>query len=412
MSIEVTPLVLLQSREEADGAFAQDVSGSAFIDLPIREGTEQLNLSPNPLDTETAQQRIDGYGSVIAGPKFAELTFGMNIGCSGAPAGDGQQSIARDDSPLTHLLGIGMGGCDDQNAGTDVDSGTSATEFSVTSAAGFAKGGAFARVRDSDGRLEAREVAGVSGTDITSRLALSDTPSANDVIYAATTCYPTENPLTSFQMKRWGTELQDRWHLLGGQLTALAFSTETGAIPTITPSFRFANWQPAEDASSRFDSGILPLGSYGDFWELAFMDSEVLAVPVADSTRTLLHAPQLAIQSQLAYVPAPSVSGVNTVLRMRRNRVAPTFALTFSTYLEDYAWVNAARNRAYYYLQIQIGSDPQRGCILLTFPRAQVVSAIPNDTAGLRTQEVTVRCTNDTDDTSELTRAVSRVHVF
>ena len=413
MAIDVTPLRKIQIDEEPSGAFAVDrTTSGSFSDMPYREGSESYNPLPGLLPSERVQQRKDGYPLEVQGPLSADLTFTTSIGSVGSAnaAGDGVSSSTAAQAGWLKLLKIMLGGLDEGNAGTDVAAATDATDFEVTSAAGFTKGGAFGRIRSGDGRLEAREVGAISGTDLTSRIALSETPSGSDVIYAATTAYPTEDPDTSLQAKVIGANTEDRFLLLGGQLTSLAFELSLGAIPTFTPGFTFADWKRADEAATAFNTGLVPLATFDRYEEIVFHNSEVMVVPVAATARDVLDTPQLSVTSQVAFARAGSPSGVNTYLRHVRKRAAPSFEVQFHVYADEWdTWDAARRNRGRYYFQCQAGSIPGE-TMLFVLPSCQVINVTPGDVEGLRTALVTMRASNDSDDTSALTRAVARWH--
>lgn len=405
---EVSPLEYIEIDEEPSGSYAVDrTSGGTFLYCPHREGSLSMNADPGLIEPGTAVQRLDQYVKLVQGPKRPSIGWEMNLPVMGGAAGDGVASKAKADAVALRAMYLALGGIDEANVGTTVSAGSSVTDFTVASAAGLTKGGAYGWV-NSAGRMEAREVGALSGSDVTARIAHSAGPGAG-VIYGATTVYPTEDQQASWQVKHYGVHTTDRKLFRGLQVDSMAMAFDFEDLARLTVQLSGADWDLSSAASSAFNTGIIPLGSLSNFQEIAAYDSEVIATPVATSTRTVLDVAAFGFNFAIAYINAPSPSGTNGILRKRRNRTPPSFEITWNVYAETEAWYTAAQNRDFYYVQAQVGSVPgftQLHC----FPNAQIVDAQREDLGGLQTVKVTARATIDTDDTSELTRAAYRHH--
>tara|TARA_R100000808_G_scaffold13674_1_gene32961 strand:+ start:652 stop:1887 length:1236 start_codon:yes stop_codon:yes gene_type:complete len=409
MSIELHALRRIALTEEADGAFATDVTGSAtYLDLPFQEGTANLTLNLPELDAQVAQQRIDARNQIVFGPKSAELSVTVPLGATGVAAGDGSDSPAFDDQALLLLLKIVFGGANDENTGGDVTSAAASYQL-IGSPAGWDGGESIGWV-NSAGVFEARSVRGLAATTIQLKDQLSATPTASDVLYAGTTIHPTANPLTSIQMIVEGAEQDDRWLLMGGQVTsAPAITVALGEIPTISFTITFANWASEPSAA-------ITVADYGTFTPVAYTGSlrAINGVASGSISGVCLDAAtiNLAMNSPV-YTPVRSGCGTNTIKRYRRNRAVPFCTLTAHIPYEDTSWFTERDDGEYYGLTIQIGTVAGF-VVLLEVPKAQVTNVQLIDEGGLAYQAVTFSATTDSfttqADDADIQYAAFRLH--
>lgn len=408
MSIELHALQRIAVTEESNSNFCIDLTGSAtYLDVPFQEGTAQLSLDVDILRPNTVQQRIDAQPRNVIGPRGATLTLTMILAPTGNNSGT---SRAITDAALLQLLKIFYGGADASNAGTTFTGGTAAAP-TVTSAAGFAAGGACGWA-DSDGIVHLHEIDSVAGTTINLHQQFPGAPSNGNVARAATTIFLTENPDTSVQMIVEGAEEDDRWLLLGGQLTgAPTFAIPVGGLPTVTFTIGFAYWKGLGDQA------ITP-ATYANFDPQHFEGFIRAKLYDFGTARQLLDAAALTWEQQgPIYTGVASPSGTapqlggRPVKRWRRNRAVPIARLGLSLPFEgqDYFQERDALNN--YHFEVQIGSGSS--ALLLTMPRTELVNVQRIDQDGLAYQQLSFEATNDgaTDDaSSEMERSALRIH--
>ena len=390
MSIELHALQRIALTEESNSDFCVDLTGSAtYIDLPFQEGSAQLALNADILRPNTVQQRIDAQPGNVLGPKGATLT----VTCVLAPYGNnGGDSPAVTDFALGQLLKTFMGGADASTTGTTFTGGTAAAP-TVTSATPFAAGGAIGWA-DSDGIVHLHEIDNVASTTINLHQAFPSAPSNTNVARAATTLYLTDNPDTSIQMIVEGAEQDDRWLLMGGQLTAApTLSITVGQLPTITFTIGFAYWKSLTGAA------ITP-ATYNNFVPTYFEGFVRIKSYDSGTARTLYDTAAVTWEQQgPVYVPVASPSGTAPQLggrpmkRWRRNRVVPVARFGMSIPYEDTTWFTARDNLNNYHLELQIGTDTN--ALLLTLPRLECTDVQRIDQDGLAYQQVSFEATID-----------------
>lgn len=409
MSIEKHELQRVAFTEEASDAFATDVTDSAtYVDIPV-QGVATVTLDVPELDPNIQQQRMDSRNIIEQGPRSATMTFACPLGATGVAAGDGDTSPAYDSQGLLYMLKVAFGGVRDENGGTTVSSAASAYTYVPATVDAMPGGGVVGRV-NAAGRLEARPVCdNIGGTHVV-RDQFSATPSAADVLFAGTTIYPTENPLTSMQFVVEGAEEDDRWLLMGGQLTGPpSITLALGEIPTISFTITFANWAAEPSAA------ITP-AQYGTFapvsaWESLRVINGAASGSIsgecidAASANTALNAP--------VYAPVKSGCGTNTIKRFRRSRAVPFAEVTVHIPFEDTSWFTERDDKEFYGLFIQIGHVAGE-VIVLDFPRCQVLSPQRIDESGDAYQSVKFAATTDTHtdeaDNDDIRYAAMRIH--
>lgn len=408
MSIELHALQRIAVTEESNVNFCVDLTGSAtYLDVPFQEGTAQLALDVDILRPNTVQQRIDSQPRNVIGPRGATLTLTMILAPTGNNSGT---SRAITDAALLQLLKTFYGGADASNVGTTFTGGTAAAP-TVTSAAGFAAGGAIGWA-DSDGIVHLHEIDNVASTTINLHQQFPGAPSNGNTARAATTIFLTENPDTSVQFIVEGAEQDDRWLLLGGQLTAApTFAIPVGGLPTVTFTIGFAYWKKLTGAA------ITP-ATYANFDPQYFEGFVRLKAYDSGTARTLYDVAALTWEQQgPVYVPVASPSGTAPQLggrpakRWRRNRAVPIARFGMSVPFESTDWFDDRDTLENFHAEVQINTGTS--ALLITMPRIELVNTQRIDQDGLAYQQLSFEATNDgaTDDaSSEMERSALRLH--
>jgi hypothetical protein len=408
MSIEVFALQRIEIGTEAAGAFADRTLPGDFADLPFQEGSAQLALNRDPLNPQVVQQWMDARSPVILGPRMASLTVTVPLAAVGAQA----TSPAYTSWALGILLKTAFGGADDSNANTTFTGGSAAAP-EVTSATPFVAGGAIGWV-DASGVYHLHEVDNISLLVVNLHQAFPGAPSNTNPARGATTFYLTEDPDTSLACVVEGKEQDNRWALVGGQLTAApTFAFPLGEIPTVTFTITFADWVELSPAA------ITP-ATYGET-EHVYTEG-FLRIKQYDTgtSRTLYDAAQIDFELQgPIYVPVRSPSGTSpqnggmTVYRWRRNRVTPIARMSMNIPHENNDWFDNRDALSDYHIEWQIGTSAAGKAILLTLPRAEVVNVQPVNQDGLAYQRVTFEATIDGatgTSANEQERSAMRIH--
>lgn len=407
MSIEVRALQRIAVTEEAAGSFAVDVTGSAtYLDVPLQEGTAQVELLQDQLEPQTVQQYIDAYPTSVLGQSRARLTFTMPLHGLGQSNGNGATSELVEATALTWILAVVFGGWEDGKTGTTENGGAS-TASSIEVSANLSIPGQAVGWVDSSGTYHLHSHKSGDANTKNLRHELPSAPSASNEIYGVTTIHLAENPLTSLQFIVEGAEQSDRWLLMGGQsVAAPTITREIGQIPTITFTFEFAAWaqepeQPITAAS---------YANYDPIYVTGFVRSNLAATV----TRNVIDAARVEYTlNGPIYVPVLSPSGTNGIVRWRRSRAVPFVEISFSVPYESYStWMQERDDKDIYHWEDQLGTSAG-STVLIDVPCAQVWDAQPVDEGGLAYQQVTLRSQNDsvTDDQStELERSAMRIH--
>lgn len=413
MSIEVHSVQRL--RVWSESSFATDGTGTLgnYTDVPMREGSGTMTLTLDSLDPMQSVQSRYEYREEVLGKRSATLQFTLNLAPTGTAAA---ASTAAVQGALGLLLKATMGG-ETLGTGTTFTGGT-ATQPTVTSAAGFAAGGAIGWVNAS-GILEVREIESIASTTITLKHAFSGAPQNANVAYAAATYYFTEDPQESLQFIVEGVEEQDRWVLLGGQAVGgvtLAIDPSGAALPSVQFSMTFANWLSSTECAGTI-TGALGTATYTNYNPIVGFAGELRAFTVGASTlvtSSLVHCSALSFAPKIAYVPVTSPSGTNTVYRWRASRVSPPVEGSFTTFFSDYTWWTARANKTDVDIAYQMG-QAAGSAALITAPTVQIINpqrvADGNQLAG---QTVAFKGRRDTDtgaSTTALAKAPVRIHL-
>lgn len=412
MSIEIHNVGALRVLSES--TFASDGTGTLgnYTYVPFNEGTGTMTLTTDSLDPQFAvQSRIEGRKDVL-GKRSATLQFTMNLAPTGTAADDGNSAVQ---GALGLILKAVMGG---QKLGTGTTfTGGTATQPTVTSAAGFEAGAAIGWV-NGNGVLEVREIESISSGTITLKLGFSAAPSNGEDAIAAATYYLTENPSESLQFLVEGVESQDRWLLLGGQCVGgmtLNLDPSGASIPTVQFSLTFADYKTSSETAGSI-TGTLSAASYSNYEPIVGHVGELRCVTVGAATLTtssVVHCSALAFTPKIAYVPVPSPSGTNGIYRWRAGRANPPAEGTFTTFFEDLTYWTARDNRTDKAIFYTMGTTAGEA-LLISEPTVQIKNpqrAAADEIAG---QTISFSGRRDTDvgaSTTEIAKSPFRIHL-
>jgi hypothetical protein len=211
-----------------------------------------------------------------------------------------------------------------------------------------------------------------------------------------------------------GKEQDNRWVLVGGQLTAApTFAFPLGEIPAVTFTITFATWLELSPAA------ITP-ATYGETEHIYTEGFLRIKSYDTGTARTLYDAAQIDFELQgPVYVPVRSPSGLSaqsggqTIYRWRRNRVVPIARMSMNIPHENNDWFDNRDALSDYHIEWQIGASGAGKAVLITLGRAEVVNVQPVNQDGLAYQRVTFEATVDGatgDASNEQMQSAMRIH--
>ena len=380
MAVGVGPTVhaVQRLRVWTETTFCSDGTGTLgnFTDVPVKEGSMESPVAPYETIDHGAlvQYRWDYREEIIGKQKPVQLKFTMALAPTGTAAGNTTAAVA---GALGVLLKACMGG---ESLGTGDKASTGWTSSAGTvqgvSSDGFPAGNAVGWVNGSS-VLEAREVEQQqSATGVTTKRAFSGTPANNDVLYASATYYLTSDPSSSLQFIVEGLELQDRWLLLGCQMTSVSLSLPIGsdnAIPEITFTFESTKWMYGDDCATNLTGSALGTATYSNFNPIAGFAGRFMVQTVTTATYTgsTVDVSAVSFDPKWKFQRVNSPSGTMATLRWLASRQsAPCVEGSFTTYFSDYTrfdWRDLKTDLA---LSYQIGTAAG-SAILITAPTVQ-----------------------------------------
>ena len=369
-----------------------------FLSVPFLEGTASLSLTQTMLPVTTAQQYLDQIAEDILGPKAWTLSFQMHLAATGTAA---DASTAAVTSPLGILLKAIMG-AQSLSEGTTYASGGAQTGCVVNAGQGT-------RVTAGNAILfgtEAREIKTRSTDTIAFKQAMAATLAAG-TLYRSATYSLIENPAESLQFVIEGTELQDRFVLMGGQ-GSFSMEFPFGGIPTVTFNISGASWV-------NFTGSALAVASYTATSQVVCMASE-LTVPVnGTTTRVAIDAQTVGITPNITYAPIKVLGGVQNILRFRRQRSVPIATAQLGLAYENQDWFTGRSATTAYAINLQIGTTAG-STVLVCLGTNQIVDVqraeVEPQLAG---QNVSFKARNDGDcgtASTELERSALRIHLL
>lgn len=419
MTIHVEPIKRIRAYEEPNGSFASDHTGTLgdFVDIPAVEGSASLTLTQQMLEPQDLQQRQDDWNQDVLGLKRASLQFEINLAPTGSAAGSG---TAAQHGPIGRLLKAIMGAEFLGTGGTIDDTAPTAHQLDYT-AGSFDEGSAVGWV-NSNGEMEAREVATVTASTVTMRKEYSETPSDTDVLYASATyaLAPWNGDSgTSLQLVVEGLESDDRWVLLGGQAESVSLNlspSTDGVIPRLTVNLQFAHWIKGADAATDLTASALAAATYSQYSPVALNDGE-LYVPAASGTSysasDIIHASAIEFNPNISYQPITSPSGTQIILQWARPHSPPAIQGTFTLPYEDLTWFDARDNRTEHSVWFQIGRSAG-GSVMLSAPSVQITDVQRQEAEGIAAQQVSWkgRPDNYSSGSNDINDAPFRIHLL
>lgn len=228
---------------EAESSFGVDTTTFATLRLPIIGQVDASGLVHNKVDSaRTVQYRNDGTAWILG-------TMGGSFKTKMYLAGHGSTtSGATTITALETLLGVVFGNAAvSASAGTTLTGGTASVP--TTTASGTFSAGSLCFVGsqgDARGGAQGYAIATHVTTSLTLLTALIGAPTNGDVLYSATTIYPSESPtsttVTSLRFLLQTANLQYECH--GCFPTAVSISgLNPGELPTIEITWAVAWWR-------------------------------------------------------------------------------------------------------------------------------------------------------------------------
>ena len=421
MTIELWQIGRARVATEAGrAAFGVDQTGTPanFIDVPIVEGTIELQTQRAHLAPNIVQQWRNAHAKHVLGARSATLGAGLVLHSTGT-AYTGQNTIPFATSAnyaLRRILAAIMGVADNgtvQAAATTVQSGSTASTINVTAGHGNTLG-APGRVIGVviNGRVEAREILSVTANSVTVKQALSAAPAAGAAVYWGITFALAEDPVDTLQWILEGYETTDRFAVFGSTGN---FSIELalGELPKIALALQAASW-------ARMSPAALAAATYANHLGMsAVVDSEfIVGTGTITSTqvRNVVPWTQATWTPAFGYLPIRSPAGVQTHLGFRGDRSRGVTG-QFTTYLDGSGvdWWARDADRSDLSLWQQIGSTAG-SIVCLSAPTAQITaSPVRADAGGLVGVTVSWEGRNDeaiASPASDRERSAFRIHVL
>lgn len=358
----------VQVHDGNEATFATDLAGS-FSGLDVRlAGPAKIDMAQAFTRDPSVRQRLEETHDMIALLKSGtRLTLPTFLRGTGTAAGDATAAVGAADLAESRMLVNAFGG-ESLGTGTTVnDAGASATEFTVTSAAGLAVGQALL-VTLATG-LEASVIGAIATNDITLTRALSAAPANGAVVYASATYYPIQVLANTIQFDVLTAGAASAYYrALGCQLTPKLSNLIPPALPLVTYEAMAASW-------AQKTGGALALASYGNASNppIPGYASSLYLGTVAATTRTLTHFSALDIDPGLGVVGIPSGSGTEGLQGYSRTAMLPTVKLTLNEWTAaTHDLVTAQTNK---FLHYQIGATAGQ-TVLIEIPN-MVATALP-----------------------------------
>lgn len=419
MTVVQEPIKRLRLYEEPNGSFATDHSGTMgdFIGCPFVEGSLSFSLNRAVLPVGHSQQHIDGMAEKVLGIKTWELSYQMNMETVDTKAGNGV-TIAQ--GALGRMLKIGMGG---ERLGVGdtfaVSAGTNA--FDVTTGARWVAGSAIAGATGAGNALEVRVIESISSNTVTLKHNFTETTVNTETAWNSATYYLETgdgDTITSAQFALEGLEQDDRWLLMGGQLTGLAIEAGPGIVPTMTFTWQGVDWDYADgtDTSGTLTGSTLGIETYADAKPLVVKDSElrVFTNGTATLTSTLIDAPAYTFAPNIQHAAHFAPGGTETVKTWIRLHQPPVISGTIQRPYEGTGWKDAMEGLTNLGIFLQIGTSTTDGAVCIDVPTVQVTNWQRVDIGGIAGEEITWEARQDSDVGSSVTDialSAFRVHI-
>lgn len=407
MSIELSSNYRVAVYREPDGSFAVDNSGtpSAFQDIPCQRGSISWDPNPQRLEKNTVYQTIDANDGVVIGHYRPTLSFTTILYPASTRAVDGVASVTSANHALFCLLEGIFGGEISGNQGTTLGTITNAYTVDADTGDGsnWAKHYGIA-LQDADGIMEIHEVQGVSTDTITTKATPTFTPATAVDALNCTSFYCSESD-KSFQFICEGSETDDRWLLMGMQVTSMSINVPTDEFPTITFNFSGVHVKSlaAQAITTATYANYAPVSKTGNFLLATFEDA-------AGSTTADLCSPSRSINLNVQFSPIICGGETYGINRWKRMHAPPICTMEVVSYFEVKTYFDAVPNESSYYASFQHGNAISEGGFAIVMPNAQLTKFMRTDADGKGAQTLTLEAQQDTNETSELGLSPVRIH--
>lgn len=417
MAIEVHPVARIRVEEET--TFATDQTGSLgnFKEVPAVEGTPTLTISQEALNPGQLVQHIDAWNEKILGVKSASLSFDIPLAPTAVAADSSTTSVQ---NALGEMLKSMMGTETLAQGDTINDAGAAATDFDVSNISRWSTPGPPGRavgLVNTSGILEVTEVESSSGSNLAFKRDFSFTPTNGATVYNSATYSMATNPTTTLQFVVEGIVSDDRWILLGCQMSSWSFTFEPGGVPRLSLTFEAAGWIHGEDGATNLTSSALGTSTYTNFSPRVLSDSAfIIGTVTAAARQSGLNAAAFSVTPNLSFQSNTSPGGSassDIITSWTRVRTGPTFSGQFTIPFEDETWRNHKESKDDLYCQIEIGNKIGN-MIVISFPTIQITDVQRVDNAGIASQNVSFEARLDTETSegtaSDFGQSVCRIH--
>lgn len=409
MSIELHVLQRVRMMVEPTPGADGTANLAQYTDIPLREGTAQLELQMTEVDPQTQVQSRVGWRKLVPCKRRATLSFTINL----APTG----SVADASTPATSgavgmILKHAMGG-EELGRGDEAASGSTATVVNVDNGARW-KAGMVMGWENSSGVVEWSPIESVATNAVTLKKAFSAAPQEDDALYGAATYYFTESPSTTLQAIVAGRESDDRWLLMNGTATfTLAIDPSGNEMPLMNVTVTFLDWRSSDEPMAGTITGDIGDATYTNYAPIVGCGGLARAWEVGTATYSAgdeIEVSAFEFTPNIVWNERTSPSGD----RWLAGRAAPPAQGSFTIPYQDTTWFARRRTQAsiaVFYVQ---GHAPG-SAIIYDAPTVQIVA--PQRVAGAAedaAQQVPWQARRDEDvgsSTGDLAKSPARIHL-
>lgn len=408
MSHELQNLKAVHVTYETAGNFCNDYAASfptGFLPLPYEEGSLEFSGDVKLLDPRDGGLYVDKHAKKIRGPKSCAGNLTVPMHSHGLDLNGTTPVPTIDSWALRRMLETILGGCSVDSVPGSNTTVVSATTTAITVTTGhgsrFVPGGAIACVVN--GGLEVREVKTSASNVVSVKQAFSAVPATSSIVRRPVTFFLTENPDKHLQFVTEGNETDDRFQWRGMQ-GGLNINVALGEIAKLVFQLQGARWNKLSPAA--------PQAFAPSFNAIAASFADLTLPVVGNTAKVAVQASAFSFEPKITYAPITGTGGIETVVRMRRQRSDPAITGSFTCPFEDTTWFDARDNGTDLAAFLQVGNIVGE-TILFSAPTIQVVGVQRAASAeGIAGQTVTWEGRHDAELGlgSELTRSVLRIH--
>ena len=397
MVIHTDKIRRLRIAEET--TFGADLTGTIASFLAVSHTSATVSITQPRVSPNTMQQIMDSSPlDVLTEQKRATATITCNLTGQTFRSGNGEEG-AHTQTVQGMLLRSFFGG-QRLGQGDLIAAGSSTNILNVDVGSRWENGAGIAYALTS-GRLRTRHLYSKSTNAMTCYPDMDDLPSDGATAYGAATYYygpsaQNDSGNKTIQLIAEGLVTTDRYLLLGGKVTGVSFTFARGSIATVQYTIQFVDWIYGEAAATNLTSDTAPLAYVAETANgspLTVHDSDLIweeEFPSGNSNT--LHASDVTIGCEAAWVPVPSTTGVNGVIGWASNHSPGNVTASFSTPYESRKWEDYRDEPGVPstgLLHFQVGSDVTQGACLFAL-RAQVREVARVEVDGLAYQRVSL----------------------